>query len=211
MDLSLLLLYFIIILVSISIHEAAHALMSYRLGDDTAKLQGRVSLNPLRHLDPFMSLLLPMALAFMGLPVFGGAKPVQINHLKVKWGDYGMALIALAGPIANFIQAFVAFGVAAIALSLNNELLFIIGRIAFQVNLGFMLFNLIPIPPLDGSRVLYALSPESFQRILYQMERYGLILIMFVVLFANEALILYITKMSDFIQQIFANFFGLFI
>lgn len=211
-DVKVLLIYFVIILVSVSIHEAAHAFTSYFLGDDTAKLQGRLSFNPLKHIDPFMSLIMPMMLAVVGLPVFGGAKPVKVNQLKIKWGDYGMALVALAGPLSNFMQAFLAYGIMVIASSdgVQNMAVALVSYIAVQVNLGFMLFNLIPIPPLDGSRVLYALVPESIKKVMYLIEKNGIWIIMFLVIVANDVLAFYVLKMSSVIQAFFATIFGLF-
>ena len=97
-DIGLIAIYLVVVLVAVSVHESAHALVSYLLGDDTAKLQKRISLNPLNHIDPFMSVLLPVLLMMMKLPAFGGAKPVTVNSRKIKYGDYGMALVALAGP-----------------------------------------------------------------------------------------------------------------
>ncbi|MDO4871007.1 MAG: site-2 protease family protein [Candidatus Saccharibacteria bacterium] len=210
MNISTLVIYFVIVLVSISVHEAAHALVSYLLGDDTAKLQGRVSFNPLKHLDLFMSLILPMMLVLAGLPAFGGAKPVQINQRKIKWGEYGMALVALAGPVSNFIQAFIAFGIMTIAINIGNTTVALIGYIGVQVNLGFMLFNLLPLPPLDGSRVLYALVPDYLQNLMNKIEQYGMMILIIFVIIANQFLSFYILNVSNAIQTFFKVIFNLF-
>ena len=97
----------VIILFSMVLHELSHGLVAYWLGDTTAKEDGRLTLNPLKHLDPFMSVLLPMMLYFMNAPVFGGAKPVPVNSRNLKGKEWGMALVALAGPLMNFILAFI--------------------------------------------------------------------------------------------------------
>ena len=98
-----------VIIASMTMHELAHGWVAYKLGDTTAKEDGRLTLNPLKHLDPFMSILLPLMLFLSGGVVFGGAKPVPVNFSRVKWGVWGMALVALAGPMINFLLAFVSF------------------------------------------------------------------------------------------------------
>ena len=98
-----------VILLSMMLHELAHGFVAYKLGDDTAKEDGRLTLNPLKHLDPWLSVAMPLILLLSGGPVFGGAKPVPVNSSKLKWGPWGMALVAIAGPLTNFLIAFVAF------------------------------------------------------------------------------------------------------
>ena len=198
-----LLVYFVILIISLSFHEMAHAIVSYILGDDTAKMQNRVSLNPFKHLDPFLSFILPLSLIVFGLPVFGGAKPVMVNSRKLKWGDYGMALVALAGPLANFLLAFICFGFATVFLKASTSSG--IGQIlllATQVNLGLMLFNLIPIPPLDGSKVLYALMPESTQGVMDKLEA-SLLPIFIVIMLMSHLIAIYINQVSVAIIQLF--------
>ena len=99
-----------VVLVSMTLHEAMHGFMAFYLGDDTAKLQGRLTLNPIKHIDPFLTILLPVLLALSGGPVFGGAKPVPFNPARVKYDEFGAALVALAGPLTNLVLAFVGFG-----------------------------------------------------------------------------------------------------
>src|SRR5574344_1228800 len=99
-----------VILVSMTIHEAMHAYTSYWLGDDTAKLSGRLTLNPIKHIDPFMTLVLPLLLALAGTPVFGGARPVPFNSNKLKFEEWGIAIVAIAGPLTNFLIAFISVG-----------------------------------------------------------------------------------------------------
>ena len=103
------LIAFVIVLVSMIFHELAHGLVAYWLGDDTAKSEGRLTLNPTKHLDPFLSILLPLMMFISGGPVFGGAKPVPVNSRNLKHGVWGMALVAIAGPLTNFALALVGF------------------------------------------------------------------------------------------------------
>ena len=170
----------LIVLVSVILHELAHGVVAYWLGDRTAKDAGRLTLNPLKHIDPYMSILVPVVLYMLKAPVFGGAKPVPINTRNLKWGVWGMALVAVAGPFTNFLIALIAFLVGHFTGWLygsGGELMaFISGEFVFA-NLGFMLFNLIPVPPLDGSRVLYAISPDGFRKTLTQIEQYGFIIV----------------------------------
>ena len=178
MDFLSVLIVLVIIVCSVILHELAHGLVAYWLGDHTAKDAGRLTVNPIKHIDPFMSILVPVVLYLLRAPVFGGAKPVPINFHNLKWREWGMAIVAIAGPFTNFLLAFLAFLIGHFSGLLYSAELsqFIFSEIIF-INLGFMLFNLIPIPPLDGSRVLYAVSPDSVRIILSQMERYGFIIV----------------------------------
>ena len=160
-----------IILSSMILHELAHGLVAYWLGDTTAKEDGRLTLNPLKHVDPYMSVALPMVLYLIGAPVFGGAKPVPVNSHNLKGREWGMALVALAGPLTNFVLAFVGFLVFRFAGQSEIAWTFV------SINLGFMIFNLLPIPPLDGSRVLYALAPDGVREVMMRMENYGVFII----------------------------------
>ncbi len=180
-----------VILVSMTLHEAMHGFVSYWLGDDTAKAQGRLTLNPLKHIDPFMTIILPVMLAILQLPIFGGAKPVPFNPQRIRGGEWGVALVAAAGPLTNLLIAFVACGVGVIggfitADGVQNSLATTIILTTVLVNLGFAVFNLLPIPPLDGSRVLYALAPEFVRRGMEQVERYGIFVVFAIVLLAGS-------------------------
>lgn len=183
-----------VILVSMTLHEAMHAFMGYFLGDDTAKAQGRLTLNPIKHLDPFMSILLPIILALTpGAPIFGGAKPVPFNPHRVRYGEWGAALVALAGPLTNLLIAFLAFGVGVVSgvISAQGVEVSLFGQIvvtAVSVNLGFFIFNMLPIPPLDGSRVLYALAPEGARRVMEQIERFGIVFVFMIVILASSVI-----------------------
>ncbi|MDO4759594.1 MAG: site-2 protease family protein [Candidatus Saccharibacteria bacterium] len=171
---------FAIILGSVILHELAHGLMAYWLGDMTAKEEGRLTLNPLKHIDPFSSILLPMMLYLAGGPVFGGAKPVPINTRKLKWGEVGMALVAVAGPLTNLLLALVSFLVGHFSgWMYEGEILKTIFQGMVLINLGFFAFNMLPIPPLDGSRVLYVLAPDGVRTMMTNLEQRAGILIIF--------------------------------
>ena len=193
MDITYLIIVLVTILLSMTLHEAMHAFMGYFLGDDTAKAQGRLSLNPIKHIDPIMTIALPLFLAVMGGPIFGGAKPVPFNPYKVRYGEWGAALVAIAGPLTNLLIAFVVFGVgvlsgvitsAGVEATLAGQIIIT----AVSVNLGFFVFNMLPIPPLDGSRVLYAFAPETVRRGMEMIERYGVMVVFAIVLIASPVI-----------------------
>ena len=179
----------IIIVGSVILHELAHGIVAYWLGDNTAKEAGRLTFNPIKHIDPYMSIIVPVILFILKAPVFGGAKPVPINTHNLKWKEWGMALVAFAGPFTNFLIAFIAFLIGyftgALRTTSNETLYFVFAEIVY-INLGFMLFNLIPIPPLDGSRILYAISPDTIRELLRKMEVYGVVLVYILILLFGE-------------------------
>lgn len=196
-----------VILVSMILHELAHGVVAYWLGDDTAKQEGRLTLNPLKHLDPVLSFVMPMLLLAMGMPIFGGAKPVPINTRNLKHGVWGMALVGLAGPLTNILLALVAFVIGYFTGGLVDMGLG--GYICWEfimVNLGFGVFNLLPIPPLDGSRVLYALAPDGVRRVMERMERWGIWIVMMLVVLAPSVVS---TLMSGAMTGILNGFYWL--
>jgi Zn-dependent protease len=198
-----------VILFSMTLHEAMHGFVAFWLGDNTAKSQGRLSLNPIKHIDPFMTILLPIILAVSGLPIFGGAKPVPFNPYNVRFGEWGAALVALAGPLTNFVIAFISFGIWALAGLPAHGLVGQIFGALVSVNLGFFIFNLIPIPPLDGSRVLYALAPEFVKRGMEFIERYGIIVVFIIVLIAGSGLGLFMATVINFFFTVFSHIFSI--
>lgn len=216
MDILYIVIVITVILFSMTLHEAMHAFMGYWLGDDTAKLQGRLTLNPIKHIDPFLTLLLPIMLALIGAPIFGGAKPVPFNPDRLRFAEWGAALVAIAGPLTNLLIAFVAFGVSVLVGSPVDIFtspdsvgeLFL--RTTILVNLGFFVFNILPIPPLDGSRVVYALAPEFVRRIMEGIERFGIILVFVIVFVASEQIGAIMSAMIRFFLGVFAAIFGLF-
>ena len=191
-----LVLVFVVILISMVLHEIAHGLVAYWLGDDTAKTQGRLSLNPLKHLDPITSFALPLILYLMGGPIFGGAKPVPINTRNLKGGAWGMALVAIAGPLTNFLLALISFliGYWTGLISYDGIMLSYqgFGGMIFTyfitINLGFGIFNMLPIPPLDGSRVLYAIVPDGIRRGMEWLEQFGIWIIAILVVLGGSLL-----------------------
>ena len=203
-----------VILLSMTLHEAMHAFMGYFLGDDTAKAQGRLTLNPIKHIDPFMTILLPIILALTpGAPIFGGAKPVPFNPNRVRYGEWGAALVALVGPLTNLVIAFVVFGIGVVGgiITDNGIQATLMGQVisvAVSVNLGFFVFNMIPIPPLDGSRVLYALAPDSVRRGMEAVERYGIIFVFVLILVASPIIGQIMWTCMNAILSLFTAIFG---
>lgn len=190
-DLAGLIIVIVVVVFSISLHELAHGVMAYWLGDNTAKEAGRLTLNPIANIDPYMSIIVPVLLYMMNAPVFGGAKPVPVNFRNLKWHEWGMALVAFAGPFANFLLALISFLIghlSGILYGTGGEIWATIFTQLVFTNLGFMLFNLIPIPPLDGSRILYALSPDAVRRVMDRIEIYGIILVYVLILIFSELL-----------------------
>lgn len=183
------LIILIIIVASVILHELAHGVVAYWLGDSTAKDAGRLTLNPIKHIDPYMSILVPVVLYILNAPVFGGAKPVPINPNNLKWKEWGMALVAVAGPFTNILLAFIFFVIGHFTGWLygtgGEVVAFIFTEFVF-VNLGFAVFNILPIPPLDGSRVLYAIAPDGFRNVLQTIERYGFIIVYTLILLFGE-------------------------
>jgi len=175
-------LFYILVTVvfSLSIHEAMHAYVGYKLGDTTAHDMGRVTLNPLKHIDPFTTVLLPIiTLILFQMPILA-ARPVPFNPMRVKFDEFGAALIAAAGPFTNLVLAVIA------GLVLQHSVIpFAVAdflNIFVLLNVALFIFNILPIPPLDGSRVLYAFAPEPVQEFMQRLEPYGLFIIFGLVL-----------------------------
>ena len=168
---------FIILIFSAIVHEVSHGVMAERLGDDTAREEGRITLNPIPHIDPFGSILLPVLLLAAHSPIiFGAAKPVPVNFGNLRKPKSGMALVSLAGPLSNFAMA--ALFAVVIKLGLANAVAYPILLQAILINLVLGTFNLVPIPPLDGSKILAALGSDRFMAQILSMERYGFILVL---------------------------------
>lgn len=198
-----------VILISMTLHEAMHGFMAYWLGDDTAKREGRLTLNPIKHIDPFLTIILPIALALVQAPIFGGAKPVPFNPARVKGEEWGAGLVALAGPLTNFFIAFLSFGLLVL---LGQPITIPIGEIltvAVMVNLGFFIFNMLPIPPLDGSRVVYALAPDFVRRGMEAIERFGIVFVFLLVMVASPFIGRFMLSGINFFLDIFSIIFGL--
>jgi Zn-dependent protease len=168
-----LVIVFPILIISMTIHEMMHAFVSDQLGDDTARSMGRISFNPLVHIDPILTIALPLLLAITGAPIFGAAKPVQVNFSRLKYDEFGGALVGAVGPLTNLVIGVIA---ALILRSINvtSSLEYDFLGYTVLINIGFFVFNSIPWPPLDGSRVLYAFAPRPLQEIMESIERMGI-------------------------------------
>lgn len=184
------------IIISLTIHEAMHSYAGYMLGDTTAKDEGRLSFNPLHHIDPFMTIILPIiTILIFGVPLLA-ARPVPFNPDRVKYDEFGAAIIAAAGPVSNLILAIIG---ALIASTVNNLNLDTYLTIFFTLNVALFVFNLIPIPPLDGSRVLYAFAPEPVQEFMRNIEPYGLFIVFGLVIVGLGG---FITNIDQFILRL---------
>ncbi|MBQ8991971.1 site-2 protease family protein [Candidatus Saccharibacteria bacterium] len=209
MDFGYLLIILAIVLVSTVLHELAHGLVALWLGDTTAKEEGRLSLNPLKHIDPVMSIFIPLMLFVMHGPIFGGAKPVPVDSRNLRGKEWGMALVALAGPATNFLLALVFYLVGHFTGAFHTVGLFNYIMSEFvMINLGLMLFNILPIPPLDGSRVLYAIAPDGARKVLMQIETYGLFLVLILVWLFGDFLSQYMVSAMNGILNFFAFLTG---
>jgi Zn-dependent protease len=178
-----------VLLISLMAHELAHGFVAYKLGDPTAKRAGRLSFNPLKHLDPVGTAMFFITY-LLGWFVFGWAKPVPVSPYYFKNRQKGMALVGLAGPVTNFLLALVSiFILNAVRVDVNG-IVFDVLFTVFQVNMVLGIFNLIPVPPLDGSRVLGAFLPRNAYEKWVALDQYGMFLAFFVLfLFARTGVL----------------------
>ena len=177
MDYTTILISLAIVLGSLTVHEAAHAWTADRLGDPTARLLGRISFNPVVHIDPIGTILLPLVAAFSGLPILGWAKPVPVNISRLRDPRRDFMLVAAAGPASNILLAVLA--AIAIRLTVSGDALTApaaLLQIVF-INVLLAVFNLVPVPPLDGGNVLAGLLPRSLAGLFVAMRPYGFLLL----------------------------------
>lgn len=185
------------LLLAMGAHEAMHAYVAHALGDKTAYEEGRLTLNPLKHIDVVTTVLLPLILIILGMPPIFAAKPVPFNAHSVRFGDYGVAMVAMAGPLTNFVLAALAglslhvFGIATGTTAFSLISLFM------QVNVGLFVFNSIPFPPLDGSRVLYAFAPDWLRDIMDKIESFGIMIFLFAVLLLFQFIGPFLTTLNS--------------
>lgn len=177
-------IYFLLALVpSVVLHEVSHGYVAYLFGDPTAKEAHRLTLNPLRHIDPFGSILLPVLLIFSGLPAFGYAKPVPVNFSRLRHPRRESLYVSLVGPLVNIVLSAVGFGISEVALHVVNSVVLLnIGVYFGLVNLILAVFNLIPIPPLDGSAIVERLIPGRHLGSYYRFRSMALPIVMIIVI-----------------------------
>ena len=160
---------------SIVLHEISHGYVAFLLGDDTAKNEGRLTLNPLAHVDKTGTIVLPLLLVFLRAPfLFGWAKPVPVRFDLLKYGGFGMALVALAGPAANFVLAAASLTVLEIFFRFSSSWTALFFQNMVLCNLSLMLFNLIPVLPLDGGRIVYGVLPAKAGAAYAKTGRFGM-------------------------------------
>ncbi len=182
-------IFFVALIVSIILHEISHGVVAYLFGDDTAKRAGRLTLNPIPHVDPFGSIFLPVLGAIAHAPVIGWAKPVPVNPSHLRGGRRDMLIVSLAGPATNFALAIVAAVIARMLFNTRGSFFIrdlplpvLIPLVFAEVNLFLGLFNFLPIPPLDGAALLERVMPERWRPGWEQFRPYG-ILVLFALVF----------------------------
>lgn len=172
------------LLFAITLHEVAHGWMARYLGDPTAAQEGRLSLNPIKHIDPVGTLLVPLILFFLGGFVFGWAKPVPVNISRLNSPKRDMAVVAVAGPLANLVMALLWAMLAKLGTGFfpSHEWIAIplisMGQVGISINLILMILNLLPVPPLDGGRVLAGVLPDRLAYGLIRVEPFGLFIVL---------------------------------
>ncbi len=178
----MILMYVLILAFCIIVHEVSHGLVAYKYGDDTAYLMGRLTLNPIPHIDPVGTILVPAMCYFLGLPVFGWAKPVPVNPVRLEHPRADMGKVAFAGPLSNIILSVIFLLIFKLVITLGSQEAAArfapVFSYAIMLNLFLAFFNLTPIPPLDGSKVLASFLPYNMADKYMRLERQGMLLVM---------------------------------
>ena len=170
-------LQFIVLIFAITVHEFAHGWVAYKLGDPTAKYMGRLTLNPLAHIDPFGTIILPLLLVLLRMPPIGWAKPVPVDFMSLNNPKRDMFWVGIAGPSANFALAFILSVIIKTAPFLAQTFIGQVIVLAIIINVILGIFNLVPIPPLDGSRIISAILPYKYLFFYNKIQPYGFLLI----------------------------------
>lgn len=192
-----------VLIMSVVVHEVSHGYMALALGDRTAQYQGRLTLNPIKHLDMFGSIILPLLLAILpGGFIFGWAKPVPYNPYNLKNRRWGELLVAIAGPLSNLFIAFVFGTLIRFGDNFLSSSFLEISMLIVVVNVVLAIFNLIPIPPLDGSKVLFSLLPQKYLQLRESIEKQGFLLIIIFIFFIWK----FFTPLIYFMVKIFTGF-----
>lgn len=199
-DIFELVIFLAVLLVSASVHEMMHAYVALRLGDDLAHAHGRISLNPLRHIDPFLTILLPTILFLLSQPLILAAKPVPINTSRIRGEEMGLAAVGVAGPLTNLAMAFIAGTFLQVVDP--QGLLLSITELFVVINITLFVFNMLPIPPLDGSRLLYAVAPQPVQAFMRTIESFGLFGLIAILLVAGPIITPIIQTAQNFMLNL---------
>ncbi len=184
-----------VLVFAVIVHEVAHGYVAYKLGDPTAKYSGRLTLNPLPHIDPFMSILLPALMIFSGMPfIIGGAKPVPVNPVYFKNYKKDVMLVSAAGPVSNILLAIISVLLMKFLFFfeiLRSDGLSLVLGYSILINIILAAFNLIPIPPLDGSKILMGFLPDELAYKYAKIEPYGIFIILFLMITGILQIFLY--------------------
>ncbi len=192
MDINTKIIDVIILIFSVVVHEVSHGLIAEKFGDDTAREAGRITLNPLPHIDPVASIIMPLLIGI------GAAKPVPVNFENLQPKRLGMALVSLAGPVSNFLLAVIFL--ILIRLGLTTEFSYLVLSHGVFLNILLGVFNLLPIPPLDGSKIVLAFAPERLRNSILRYESYGFIVL---------AILVFSGLITFLIQPIYSLIIGL--
>ncbi|MEK7612342.1 MAG: site-2 protease family protein [Patescibacteria group bacterium] len=208
-DLLIIIFQLIVLIFSVMVHEVSHGALALRLGDTTAKDAGRLTLNPIKHIDPLGSVIIPLVLIIPQLfgisgPIFGWAKPVPYNPYNLKNPKKGAGIIAAAGPVSNLLIAGI-FGIILRGIGFFPEVvsleLVILINIVIFINVLLAVFNLLPIPPLDGSGILFALLPTKYHAVQQFLSQHGFMILLFFIFFGFRL----IMPIIEFLYVLFAG------